>query len=51
MYDYLIKSGMVIDGSGKNAVKQDVAVLNGKIVKMGENIQGDAKTVIDASDA
>ena len=30
MYDYLIKNGMVIDGSGKDAVKQDIAILKGK---------------------
>ena len=26
MYDYLIKNGLVVDGSGKPAVKADVAV-------------------------
>ena len=51
MYDYLIKNGMVIDGSGKDAVKQDIAIFKGKIEKISENIQGDAKEVIDASGA
>ena len=42
---------MVIDGSGKDAVKQDIAIFKGKIEKISENIQGDAKEVIDASGA
>lgn len=31
MYDYLIKNGLVVDGSGKPAVKADVAVKGDKV--------------------
>ena len=45
-YDLIIKNGEVVLESG--AIKTDIAVNNGKIVSIGENL-GEAKEVIDAS--
>ncbi len=49
MYDIVIKNGQVIDGTGTPAFQSDVAINNGKIVKVEPSIMGDAKTTIDAS--
>jgi len=46
-YDVLIKNGKVIDGTGSPWFKADIAISNGKIVKMGR-ISGKADLVIDA---
>ena len=48
MYQLVIKNGMVLDGSGKDAFAADVAVENGKIVKVAPGIEGGEK-VIDAT--
>lgn len=48
MYDLLIKNGTVIDGTGSPAYHCDIAIENGKIVKMSNHIQEGAKEVIDA---
>jgi len=48
MYDILIKNGRVIDGTGSPALAAQVAIREGKIVKIARNIPGEAKTVIDA---
>ena len=48
MYDILIQNGRVIDGTGSPAMFAQVAVKNGKIVKIARQIDGDAKTVINA---
>ena len=34
MYDLIIKNGLIIDGSGADGYLSDVAVLDGKIVKI-----------------
>lgn len=49
MYDILIKNGRVIDGTGSPAMQAQVAVKDGKIVKIARHICEEAKTVIDAS--
>ena len=49
MYDILIKNGNIIDGTGSPAMKAQVAILDGKIVKIARKIDGEAKTVIDAT--
>lgn len=49
MYDILIKNGRVIDGTGSPALAAQVAIRDGKIVKIARNIPGEAKTVIDAA--
>ena len=47
MFDILIKNGTLVDGSGASAYSADLAVANGKIAEIGENIQGEAKLVLD----
>lgn len=48
MYDLLVKNGKVIDGTGSEGYFSDVAIENGKIIKIGKDIDG-GKRVIDAS--
>ena len=45
MYDLLIKNGVVIDGTGSPGFHADVAVKDGKIVKIGRDLEGAAKTI------
>lgn len=49
MYDYLIKNGMVIDGTGRPAVKADVAVAGDKVVRIAPSIEGEAAETYDAA--
>lgn len=49
MYDILIKNGLVINGTGSPAMQAQVAVKDGKIVKIARKIDGAATTVIDAT--
>ena len=49
MYDILIKNGMIIDGTGSPSMRAQVAVKDGKIVKIARNIEAEAKAVIDAA--
>ena len=48
MYDILIKNGTIVDGTGGPRYLGDLAVTAGKIVKIAEKIDGEAKTVLDA---
>lgn len=43
MFDILIKNGLIVDGSGKAAFRGDLAVKDGKIVKVAPAIPGEAK--------
>ena len=43
LYDILIKNGNLIDGTGSPAMKAQVAVKDGKIIKIARHIDGDAK--------
>ena len=47
MFDYLIKDGILFDGSGAPGVPGDLAIQNGKIVALG-HITGEAASVIHA---
>lgn len=49
MYDILIKNGLLIDGTGTAPTQAQLAVKNGKIVRIADEIPGDATTVIDAA--
>ncbi|HVG10065.1 MAG TPA: D-aminoacylase [Thermoanaerobaculia bacterium] len=48
-YDLLIRGGTVIDGSGAPGIRADVAVQDGKVVKVGSLSEAKAKRVIDAT--
>ena len=48
MHDLIIKNGTVVDGSGQPAKNADVAIKDGRIAAVGDNL-GDAKKVIDAT--
>ncbi|MCB0777758.1 MAG: D-aminoacylase [Chitinophagaceae bacterium] len=48
LVDILIKNGKVIDGTGNNWFYADVAVQNGKILKIGRSLNLPAKKIIDA---
>lgn len=48
MYDLIIKNGKIIDGTGSPSYYSDLAIKDGKIVRIAKNITGSKKT-IDAS--
>ncbi len=48
-YDLLIRNGTIVDGSGAQAFRADLAVSAGRIVEIGA-VSGAATRVIDASD-
>lgn len=47
-YDLLIKNGLVVDGSGREAKALDVAIRGDTIVRVAPSIKGRASTIIDA---
>jgi N-acyl-D-aspartate/D-glutamate deacylase len=47
MYDLIIRGGTVVDGTGDAPFEADVAVRDGKIVALGQDL-GDAEQVIEA---
>ena len=49
MYDLIIRSAHIADGTGNPMYHADVAVKDGKIAKIGYNLKVDAKKVIDGS--
>ncbi len=51
MYDYVIKGGTIIDGTGAAPVGGDVAVADGVIAAVGGSITDAAKETIDADGA
>jgi N-acyl-D-amino-acid deacylase len=48
-YDLVIKNGRVVDGTGNPWVYADVAVQNGRIVRVGAIPTADARRMIDAT--
>ncbi len=48
-YDLLIRGGTVIDGSGAPGFQANVAIQDGKVVKVGNLSEAKAKRVIDAT--
>lgn len=51
MYDYVIKGGTIVDGTGVAPTTGDVAVKDGAIAAVGGKIDGAAHQVIDADGA
>jgi N-acyl-D-amino-acid deacylase len=51
MYDYLIRGGTILDGSGAAGLVGDVAVRDGVIVEAGGRVAGAARETIDADGA
>lgn len=48
-FDVVIRNGTVIDGSGAAPFRADVAVLDGRIVRVGDLARATATTTIDAT--
>jgi len=48
-YDLVIKNGTIIDGSGGESFVSDIAIKNGKIHRIENNISGTNSSEIDAS--
>ncbi|HEY9422171.1 MAG TPA: D-aminoacylase [Thermoanaerobaculia bacterium] len=48
-FDVLLRNGTLVDGSGSPARRADVAVRDGKVVKIGDLGKASAKRIIDAS--
>ncbi|NOX90673.1 MAG: hypothetical protein GXO77_16860 [Calditrichaeota bacterium] len=47
-YDYIIQNGSVADGAGNKIFRSQIAIRDGKIVKIAETIKGKAEHYIDA---
>src|ERR1700733_10510769 len=47
--DILIKNGKIIDGTGNNWHYGDIAIKNGRIIKMGKGLTINAQRTIDAT--
>ncbi|MBT5155533.1 MAG: amidohydrolase family protein, partial [Gammaproteobacteria bacterium] len=48
-YDLIISGGTIVDGTGAEPYKGDVAVKDGRIAKMGDLIDDSAAKTIDAT--
>jgi N-acyl-D-amino-acid deacylase len=49
MFDVIIRGGTVVDGTGSDPRRADVAVRDGRIVAVAPTIVGEAREVIDAT--
>ena len=49
-YDVVITGGTVVDGTGDAAFQADIAVRNGKIQNIGQDLPTESANVIDATD-
>lgn len=47
MYDLIIKSGLIVDGSGLPPFAADLAIADGRLTKIGR-VEGDAVRTIEA---
>jgi N-acyl-D-amino-acid deacylase len=50
MYDYLFRRATLVDGSGGQPVRVDVAVAGERIAEVGPELPGKAESIIDAVD-
>ena len=51
MFDYVIRGGTIIDGTGAPGILGDIAVQDGRIVAVGGHIDGSTREVISADGA
>ena len=49
MFDLLIRNGTVVDGTGADRRRADVAIRDGVIVAVGPDLDGEAAEIIDAA--
>lgn len=49
-YDLFIENAMIVDGSGNQAFEADIAIKDGKIIKIEKNITGSASSLINAKE-
>lgn len=49
MYDLILKGGIIMDGSGGEAYRADLAVQDGKIAAIGPDLGRDAVRVLDVT--
>lgn len=49
MYDILIQNGLIVDGSGGPVGRGDIAIKDGKIVKISPYIRAEARQFLDAT--
>ena len=49
-YDVVITGGTVVDGTGDAAFQADIAIRNGKIQYIGQDLPTESANVIDATD-
>jgi N-acyl-D-amino-acid deacylase len=47
-FDLVIKDGMVVDGTGNQRVRTDIAIRDGRIAKVGRVAAEEATRVLDA---
>lgn len=48
MYDVIIKNGTIVDGSGDRRYTADIAIEDGKIVKIEKQLNGESHKIINA---
>ena len=48
MFDLIIKKGSIVDGTGKEMFRGDIAVKDGKIISIGDLEESEAKAYIEA---
>ena len=48
-YDFIIKNGLIVDGTGEEPYKAEIAIKDEEIKVIKEKIQGDTVRIIDAS--
>ena len=49
-YDVVITGGTVVDGTGDTAFQADIAIRNGKIQDIGQDLPTESANVIDATE-
>jgi len=49
-FDIIIKNGTIVDGSGRKGYVSDIAIRDGKIIKVEQMISGNARSLIDAKE-